>query len=286
MAEDLRAQILGQLAERLNYERLYLQALADPELKRTKVELEAALANASEARTVVFQLFQDLDGFSLDDYRPFADVTAGLGALQAFLQETLPTRGMTLTERADGILEVRGETSASVTLFTIDRDAANAENGPDLLGLDHPLIADLLATHRATPPENIGLAVAGSDATMRGVLTCWLVNARMPKGEQRVFLQPIAVRDDGQRMPPWERQLDHQLHGMAAPSRWTETERLTRLRDQIEPALDRELGHRGVLNGDGAYTAELIAWIELVDCEAERGLGADGDRNALVRLSA
>jgi hypothetical protein len=51
---------------------------------------------------------------------------------------------------------------------------------------------------------------------------------------------------------------------MAAPSRWTEAERLARLRDQIEPALDRELSQRGVLNGDGAYTAELIAWIELV----------------------
>ena len=108
VAEDLRAQILGQLAERLNYERLYQQALADPELKRTKVELEAALANATEARTVVFELFQDLESFSLDDYRPFADVTAGLGALRTFLQATLPARGMTLTEVADGMLEVRG----------------------------------------------------------------------------------------------------------------------------------------------------------------------------------
>jgi SNF2 family DNA or RNA helicase len=264
VAEDLRAQILGQLAERLNYERLYQHALADPELRRTKVELEAALANASEARTVVFQLFQDLESFSLDDYRPFADVTADLGALRTFLQATLPTRGMALTEGVDGMFEVRGETGATVTRFTTDRAAANAEGGPDLLGLDHPLVADLLAAHRAIPPENIGLAVASGDSTMRGVMTCWQVNARMPKGEQRVFLQPIAIRDDGQRMPPWERQLNHHLHGMAAPSRWTETERLTRLRDQIEPALDRELGQRGVLNGDGAYTAELIAWIELV----------------------
>jgi len=28
-------QMLGQLAEKLNYERLYQQAVADPELKRT-----------------------------------------------------------------------------------------------------------------------------------------------------------------------------------------------------------------------------------------------------------
>jgi SNF2-related domain/Helicase conserved C-terminal domain len=264
VAEDLRTQILGQLAEKLNYERLYQQALADPELKRTKVELEAALANASEARQVVFQLFQDLEGFSLDDYRPFADVTADLDALRAFLQATLPPRGMILTEIADGLLEVRGEAGALVTRFTTNRDDANAENGPDLLGLDHPLVADLLAEHRATPPENIGFAVAAGEATTRGVITCWLINARMPKGEQRVFLQPIAIRDDGQRIPPWERQLDRHLHGVAAPSRWTEGERLARLRDQIEPALDRELGQRGVLNGDAAYTAELIVWVELV----------------------
>src|SRR6202030_3815167 len=30
-------------------------------------------------------------------------------------------------------------------------------------------------------------------------------SARMPKGEQRVFLQPIAVREDGQRNSLWER---------------------------------------------------------------------------------
>ncbi|MFW9605287.1 MAG: DEAD/DEAH box helicase, partial [Pseudomonas sp.] len=33
VAEDLRAQILGQLSERLNYDRLYQDALSDPELK-------------------------------------------------------------------------------------------------------------------------------------------------------------------------------------------------------------------------------------------------------------
>jgi hypothetical protein len=240
------------------------QALADPELKRTKVELEAALANASEARQIVFELFQDLEGFSLDDYRPFADVTAGLGALRAFLQATLPGRNMTLMESADGLLEVHGEAGALVTRFTTDRDAANAENGPDLLCLDHPLVADLLAAHRATPPESIGLSVMSGDTTAHGVITCWLVDARMPKGEQRVFLQPIAIRDDGQRLPHWERQLDRFLHSAAASPRWTEAERLAHLRDQVEPALDRELSQRGVLGGNGAYTAELIAWVEVV----------------------
>jgi hypothetical protein len=262
VAEDLRTQILGQLAEKLNYEKLYQQALADPELKRTQVELEAALNNAKEAREVVFELFQDLDGFSLDDYLPFADVSAGLGALRAFLQVTLPMRNMTLSEAANGILEVRGEGGALIARFTMDRDAASAENSPDLLGLDHPLIAGLLSDFRGTPPEEIGASVADGGAS--GVISCWLINARMPKGEQRVFLQPIAMRADGQRVPPWERQLDKYLQSKAAPSRWTSADRLARLHEQIEPALDRELAQRGVLSGDGAYTAELIAWVELI----------------------
>ena len=46
VAEDMRAQILGHLSERLNYDKLYQQALSDPELKRTELELEAALSNS------------------------------------------------------------------------------------------------------------------------------------------------------------------------------------------------------------------------------------------------
>jgi hypothetical protein len=77
-------------------------------------------------------------------------------------------------------------------------------------------------------------------------------------------LQPIAMRDDGQRMPPWERQLDKYLQAKPTASPWTEANRLAQLHEQIEPALDRELGQKGVLSGDGAYTAELIAWVDLV----------------------
>ena len=81
---DLRTQILGQLAERLTYDTLYREALSDPELRRTTQELDAAMANATEARKVVFELFQDLDGFSLEEYRPFADVAAGFDRVVRF----------------------------------------------------------------------------------------------------------------------------------------------------------------------------------------------------------
>lgn len=92
VAEDLRTQILGQLSERLNYDRLYQEALSDPELKRTQIELEAAMSNSREARQVVFNLFQDLDGFSLDDYKPFSDVSSSLDRIVRFLSAALLER--------------------------------------------------------------------------------------------------------------------------------------------------------------------------------------------------
>jgi len=73
VAEDLRGQILGQLSERLSYTKLYQDAVRDPTLKRTRQEMEVALDNARTARQVVFELFQDLEGFRLDDYRQFDD---------------------------------------------------------------------------------------------------------------------------------------------------------------------------------------------------------------------
>ena len=72
-AEDFRVQVLGQLNTRLNYERLYQEALADPSLKRTRQEIEVAMANAERAQQVVFELFQDLEKFNLQDYRRVDD---------------------------------------------------------------------------------------------------------------------------------------------------------------------------------------------------------------------
>ena len=81
VTEDLREQVLGQLSERLSYDKLYQDALKDPTLRRTKQELEVALDNARTARRVVFELFQDLDSFRLDDYKQFDDSGKGMERL-------------------------------------------------------------------------------------------------------------------------------------------------------------------------------------------------------------
>jgi SNF2 family DNA or RNA helicase len=124
VAEDLRAQILGQLSERLNYGRLYQEALSDPELKRTRLELEAALANAREAREVVFDLFQDLDGFSLDDYQPFADVSGGMERLVRFLAAALAEQQVRLSQVDAETYDLINPDGKPRRRFTLNRDIA------------------------------------------------------------------------------------------------------------------------------------------------------------------
>ena len=262
VAEDLRSQILGQLAERLNYHRLYQEALDDPELKRTSVELEAALANAREAREVVFDLFQDLDGFSLDDYTPFADVSSSFEHLVDFMAGALVKREMRLGRIDDQTLQVVNTQDAHRKTFTLDRDTATTNDQIDLLGLDHPLVQEELDRWGNLPPEDLGIAVRGNGAGP-AVLSLWRVESTNGAGERRTTVQPIAVRGDGTRAPSLERQLDRVMQGEPDKPTMDAEQRLEFFSRAVEPTLQRELKHKGSATGDGSYAADLIGYVEL-----------------------
>jgi superfamily II DNA or RNA helicase len=262
VAEDLRSQVLGQLSERLSYDRLYREALGDPELRRTKEELEAAVSNASEARKVVFELFQDLDGFSLDDYKPFVDVKPGLDRVLEFLRASLAVDGRRIDAKEGGIYVVKGPNDEIVCRFTLNREAARERADLDLLGLDHPLVQDALKRWQTAAPERIGVAVAGPDGP--GVLTWWLVETRGPSGERRACVLPLGVSDDGNRNGNLERVgaglFTRPGHSNGAP---TPAARRDLLHDKIEPMLERELQHREIVPAGGSYAAKLIGWVEV-----------------------
>ena len=262
VAEDLRSQILGQLAERVNYHRLYKEALDDPELKRTAVELETALANAREAREVVFDLFQDLDGFSLDDYTPFADVSSSLEHLVDFMAGALAKREMRLARVDDQTLQVVNTRDAQRTTFTLDRDTATTNDEIDLLGLDHPLVQEELDRWGNLAPEDLGIAVRGNGAGP-AVLSLWRVESTNGVGERRTTVQPIAVRGDGTRAPSLERQLERVMQGEPDKPTMDAEQRLDLFSRAVEPTLQRELKHKGSAIGDGSYAADLIGYVEL-----------------------
>jgi hypothetical protein len=203
VAEDLRGQILGQLSERLTYDKLYREALSDPELRRTKEELEAALSNATEARKVVFELFQDLEGFSLDDYQPFADVKPGLERLVEFLRASLETEGRKLVPPGPVDPRRRRGGRHDLPALTTDRDAARERNDVELLGLDHPLLSAALRRWQELPPEELGVAVEGDDDA--GALAWWRIETRGPNGRAPCPRRPGGVGLDGRRSPRLER---------------------------------------------------------------------------------
>ena len=265
VAEDMRAQILGQLSERLNYDKLYQQALSDPELKRTQVELEAALSNSREAREVVFDLFQDLDGFSLDEYKPLADVSTMMERLQEFLAVAVADRGWTLRRIDDTHSEVEGSDTGIVRLTT-SREAANASEGLTLLGLDHALLQAELARWRALAPEQLGLAVKAK-VDERSMLCLWHVEARTQSGQRQIRLQAVAVDAMGRRLPAIEWHVGAAMRATPTHPGWSAQERLQLLASMAEPALQRELRQRAMAGDSGSYAADLIGFVELVPGE-------------------
>ena len=261
VAEDLRTQILGQLSERLNYESLYTQAVNDPELKRTRLELEAALSNASEARQVVFELFQDLDRFTLDDYQPFSDTSKGMGELAAFLRAAVEEDGKRIAESGEGILAVMADGNDRPEIrFTTDRAESLNRSDVELLGLDHPLLASHMTRFRGLPPQEIGIRVRSTDER-QGVLSLWHVATQGERGEIHTAVVPLAIDRQGQRIPSWERQIDSLFH--LPPTDAHSEPRTELLTKVIEPMIQRELVHRGAIGENRGYDARLIGWVEV-----------------------
>jgi hypothetical protein len=262
IAEDLRTQILGQLSERLNYESLYTQAINDPELKRTKVELEAAVTNAAEARKVVFELFQDLDRFSLDDYRQFADTTEGMCKLVRFLRTAVEEDGKKLTEvGATDLVVSDGNGGQPEARLTTVRDESLTRPDVELLGLDHKLVAEYMARYRGIPAQEIGVRVRADDQRT-GVLSIWHVTTQGDRGEVQTRILPLAVDFKGQRVPAWERQTDSLFQ--RPPSTGDYPLRTELLVGVLEPMIQRELLHRGIIGERRGYDAKLIGWVEVV----------------------
>ncbi len=264
IAEDLRTQILGQLSMQVNYASLYSEALNDPLLKRTRVELETAMSNAVEARKVVFELFQDLDGFRLDDYKAMGNPEEGMSALVRFVADAASAEDETFTSRGDKLFAWIDKDTRTETLLTTERELSLQKENVQLLGLDHPLVAAYLRKFRELPPDELGLCVQSPDGT-EGVLAAWAVEARGDKGQVRRMIITLAVDGEGRRNVAWERQPEKLWGAPVANQNGEQADKkLAILRNSLEPMLQRELEHRGLDKVNRGFEAKLIAWVEAV----------------------
>jgi hypothetical protein len=91
-----------------------------------------------------------------------------------------------------------------------------------------------------------------------------MVEASTGNGERRVVVQPIAVKQDGTRVPTVERMCEKYLQSPATKPTFQSQQRSDLFTQVVEPTLQRELKHKGAANGDGSYSAELIGYVEIV----------------------
>jgi hypothetical protein len=263
IAEDLRTQILGQLSMQLNYASLYSEALTDPLLKRTRVELETAMSNAVEARKVVFELFQDLDGFRLDDYKAMGNPQEGMDILIRFVTDASSAEGDTFTNRGDKMFGWVGKDGDSEILLTTERELSLSRENVQLLGLDHPIVATYLRKFREVSSQDVGMRVQSPDGT-EGVLAAWAVEARGDKGQLKRMIVTLGIDGEGRRHVAWERQPEKMWRSaVSADNGKRGDSKITVLRDTLEPMLQRELEHRGLGKASRGFEAKLIGWIEV-----------------------
>lgn len=264
VTEDLRGQILGQLAERISYDQLYQDAVRDPTLKRTRQELEVAVENAKLARNVVFELFQDLDGFNLDEYRRFDDGGAGMERLLAFVREGVSARGGVLRTVGEDVYEASlgGD---PVVRFTTGRQMARDDDNLTLLGLEHPLVKAMLAASKAvTPADRAILGHLPRFAGRPAVLSIWHIEIHGPGGYFRQAVIPIAVDGAGNRLPTADamltqlREIQPAVEGAISGGKRQELVTST-----IPEMLRREVEHRGLLQEGTSLAMQLVGWVEM-----------------------
>src|ERR1035441_6315722 len=102
------------------------------------------MSNAVEARKVVFELFQDLDGFRLDDYKAMGSPEEGMGALVKFVADAASAETDTFTSRGDKLFAWINRNTKIETLLTTDRELSLQKEKVQLLGLDHPIVTSYL----------------------------------------------------------------------------------------------------------------------------------------------
>ncbi len=75
-----------------------------------------------------------------------------------------------------------------------------------------------------------------------------------------MLVQPIAVKQDGLRVPALERQCDRQLQAATTTPKPSAEQRLEMFARTVESTQVRELKHKEAAQGDGSYSAELIGY--------------------------
>ena len=256
IAEDLRAQVLGQLSNTLSYDKLYQEAVSDPTLRRTREELEVAMTNANLARQVVFELFQELDRFNLGDYQKFDDAGQGMQRLVNFISRAARLAGEEFrAEGSNGTWRFVKAGEADL-LFTTDRDAAVQEEALQLVGLEHPVVSRFMKQYAASAHSTRAIAGKIPGLAASGLLTFWKIITHGKDGQISNHIVRIGMNENGDRAS-WLEHLGDKILGMQPAERpieqWKNLAATHKTR--LHELLHRELSHTGIITDEMSYSA-------------------------------
>ena len=260
ISEDFQMQILGQISEHLIYNKLYGEALSDPELKRTQEEIDQAISDASEAREVVFELFQDIDNFSIDQYKPLSNVTSSFKRIGDFLFASTSEARQEAQWINENTLVISSSDRQEKTSFVTDRELARSREDLQLIGIDHPFVSREIQLWQKFEPQKMGVVVLGDEGP--AVVSWWLVNALGSEGEKRSVIQILAIDTNGQRLKQLENQGELLLKREPGRTNFSPEARLDML-GKIQKMLQRELIHKNFVYEYGGHTSKLICWVEI-----------------------
>ncbi|NOQ46593.1 MAG: hypothetical protein GQ559_07975 [Desulfobulbaceae bacterium] len=260
VAEDLRGQVLGQLGSSLSYDRLYQDALDDPTLQRTRQELEVAMSNATEARQVVFELFQDLDRFNLGDYQKYDDEGQGMQRLVNFISRSTRLAGDSFNQK-DATLWMLKEKDKIPIEFTSDRDRAVQNEKMELFGLEHPVVKRDMQLYLNLAEHNRAVFGRIEGVAGEGLLIVWKIDTHAKDGQSSHHVVNIAMTDTGERAP-WLERLGNKLLTMEpAVSNDSQTWQslATEYKQRSLELLHRELLYSGVISDEMSYSAKIVS---------------------------
>ncbi len=255
VAEDLRGQVLGQLGSQLSYDMLYREAISDPTLQRTREELDVAMTNADTARKVVFELFQDLEGFNLSDYRKCADDGSNMKRLVQFVSEQARWSGWAFSQNADGLVELTDK-AGNTTTFTESREQAVNSEQLQLFGLEHPVIVQMMLDAQNIPETTRALICKAADSHSSGMLVTWKVNVQTVGGKNSYHIIRIGISSTGERATQLERMTAFVPSHSGPPH----------VHAFIEPArniLQRQMEYEGVIPEGASYSIQPLAVVLL-----------------------
>jgi len=261
IAEDLRTQVVGQLGSALSYDRLYQAAVSDPTLKRTRQELEVAMTNANLARQMVFELFQELEGFNLGDYRKYDDQGRGMQRLVRFLETSARHMGWTFRQEGNSRWHLSGHEWPD-TMFTTDRDEALQNENLQLIGLEHPIVSRCMNAFASGDDSSRAISGVLHGMAGEGLLSLWKIETHGKDGQLNRHVVRIGINPDGERAP-WFESLNDMILGLVSTDqtveRWVNL--AVQNKTRLQELLHRELNYSGIISEGMPYSARPLALV-------------------------